>query len=130
MLPLMPDPWRSLFEVARYAPSPHNVQPWKLTILDAQRADLYVDRARTLPAEDKTGSFIISAMAMFAEGLRMVAMNHGCHLKVDATLPDLTQRYARYATLKLQPGATPPSPPIPTNSSFCAAHPGYRRDRI
>ena len=57
--------WPSLLESAIYSPSPHNVQPWRVRILDETEADLFIDSARTLPKEDPTGSFI----TIFFEGL-------------------------------------------------------------
>lgn len=65
--------WRTLLETAIHAPSPHNVQPWRVKILDETNAELYIDSHRTLPKEDVTGSFIISTMGMFIEALDILA---------------------------------------------------------
>ena len=65
--------WRTLLETARYAPSPHNVQPWRLRILSDDTADLLIEKRRTLPKEDPTGSFIILSMGLFIEALSVVA---------------------------------------------------------
>jgi len=65
--------WRTLLETARYAPSPHNVQPWRLRILSDDTADLLIEKHRTLPKEDPTGSFIILSMGLFIEALSIVA---------------------------------------------------------
>src|SRR5689334_1160562 len=73
--------WTDLLETAVHAPSPHNVQPWRIRILSDTEADLFIDSARTLPKEDTTGSFIILTMGMFIEALRILAANKGCHLK-------------------------------------------------
>lgn len=73
--------WHKILEVAKFAPSPHNVQPWKIKIIDDTRAQVFIDIKRTLPQEDITGSFIISAMGMFVESLRIIAANFGIHLK-------------------------------------------------
>jgi phenylacetate-CoA ligase len=51
--------WHSLLETAIHAPSPHNVQPWRVRVLNDTEADLFIDSHRTLPKEDPTGSFII-----------------------------------------------------------------------
>ena len=73
--------WTDLLETAVHAPSPHNVQPWRIKILSDTQADLFIDSARTLPKEDTTGSFIILTMGMFIEALRILAANKGFHLK-------------------------------------------------
>ena len=73
--------WTDLLETAVHTPSPHNVQPWRIKILNETEADLFIDSARTLPKEDLTGSFIILTMGMFIEALRILAANKGFHLK-------------------------------------------------
>jgi hypothetical protein len=65
--------WRTLLETARYSPSPHNVQPWRLRVLSDDTADLLIEKHRTLPKEDTTGSFIILSMGIFIEALSMAA---------------------------------------------------------
>lgn len=72
--------WKTLLEIAVHAPSPHNVQPWRVRIINDCEADLFVDIQRTLPKEDVTGSFIILAMGMFIEALRIVAANRNFKL--------------------------------------------------
>ncbi|HEY8225449.1 MAG TPA: hypothetical protein VIG25_09245 [Pyrinomonadaceae bacterium] len=73
--------WPSLLESAIYSPSPHNVQPWRVRILNDTEADLFIDSARTLPKEDPTGSFIILTMGMFIEALRLLAAHRGLRLE-------------------------------------------------
>ncbi|HSE20299.1 MAG TPA: hypothetical protein VLB68_01535 [Pyrinomonadaceae bacterium] len=65
--------WKKLLETAVYAPSPHNVQPWRLRILSDETAELLIEKRRTLPKEDPTGSFIILSMGLFIEALKIVA---------------------------------------------------------
>jgi nitroreductase len=72
--------WRTLLETARYAPSPHNVQPWRLRVLSDDTADLLIEKHRTLPNEDLTGSFIILSMGLFIEALSIVAENNSFKL--------------------------------------------------
>ena len=76
--------WKQLLETAVYAPSPHNVQPWRLRILSEDTADLLIEKRRTLPKEDLTGSFIILSMGLFIEALTIVAANSS--LKLDFQL--------------------------------------------
>jgi len=68
------------------APSPHNVQPWRVRILGDDEAVLLIEKQRTLPKEDVTGSFIILTMGLFVESLRIVAAHHGA--RIDAELLD------------------------------------------
>jgi hypothetical protein len=72
--------WKTLLATAIHAPSPHNVQPWRIRILADDRADLLIEKRRTLPKEDITGSFIILTMGLFIEALRIVARNKSLSL--------------------------------------------------
>ncbi len=82
--------WQTLLETALHAPSPHNVQPWRVRILsDANdpfaiksplSADLLIEKRRTLPKEDHTGSFIILTMGLFIEALKILAANRSLRL--------------------------------------------------
>jgi hypothetical protein len=67
--------WQTLLETAISAPSPHNIQPWRIWIRDRYTADLYFDRLRLLPDGDKTGSFPIATAGIFIEALSIVAAN-------------------------------------------------------
>lgn len=69
--------WHELLSVAVHAPSPHNVQPWRVKVVSDSVAELYIDSTRTLPKEDLTGSFIISTMGIFIEALNILAGNRG-----------------------------------------------------
>jgi hypothetical protein len=85
--------WHSILHIAIQAPSPHNVQPWRIKIHDQRRCTLYLDRTLMLPYTDHTGSFMISAMGMLTEAIRITAANHGwglCHtLLPDEGTPEL-----------------------------------------
>lgn len=74
------DDWLSLLETAVRTPSPHNVQPWRLRPLGGREADLLIERRRTLPKEDTTGSFIVLTMGMFVEALAVLAANRSLRL--------------------------------------------------
>ena len=74
--------WEKLLETAVNAPSPHNVQPWRLRILSDETADLLIEKRRTLPKEDLTGSFIILSMGLFIEALKIVAGRHSLKLGI------------------------------------------------
>ena len=73
--------WTDLLSTAVHSPSPHNVQPWRIRILNETEADLFIDSSRTLPKEDPTGSFIILTMGMFIEALRVLAAHTGFGLE-------------------------------------------------
>ncbi len=79
--------WKKLLETAVYAPSPHNVQPWRLRILTDDTAELLIEKRRTLPKEDPTGSFIILTMGLFIEALTIVAGNHSLKLGFNLCQP-------------------------------------------
>jgi hypothetical protein len=79
--------WKTLLETAVYAPSPHNVQPWRVRILSDQTAELLIEKRRTLPKEDPTGSFIILSMGLFIEALTIVAANNSLKLGFDLCQP-------------------------------------------
>ena len=85
--------WLSLLETAVRTPSPHNVQPWRLRPSDGREADLLIERGRTLPKEDTTGSFIILTMGMFVEALSVLAANRS--LKLEWELQHAPDWYAR-----------------------------------
>lgn len=72
--------WKLLLETAIHAPSPHNVQPWRVRILSDDCADLLIEKRRTLPKEDPTGSFIILTMGLLIEALRILAANRSFKL--------------------------------------------------
>lgn len=79
--------WKKLLETAVYTPSPHNVQPWRLRILSNETADLLIEKRRTLPKEDPTGSFIILSMGLFIEALTIVAGQNSLKLGFDLSQP-------------------------------------------
>ena len=56
------------------------MQPWRVRILSDDRADLLIERRRTLPKEDPTGSFIILTMGLFIEALGILAANRSFKL--------------------------------------------------
>ncbi len=79
--------WKKLLETAVYAPSPHNVQPWRVRILSDDTAELLIEKRRTLPKEDTTGSFILLTMGLFIEALTIVAANSSLKLGFHLSQP-------------------------------------------
>ncbi|MCA1615124.1 MAG: hypothetical protein LC800_13520 [Acidobacteria bacterium] len=74
------DTWIEILQTAVHAPSPHNVQPWRVRLLSDGEADLLMEKRRTLPKEDVTGSFIILTMGLFIEALAVLAANRSYEL--------------------------------------------------
>jgi hypothetical protein len=116
--------WQEILGTARYAPSPHNVQPWRVSLISDDEAELFIDGARTLPNEDHTGSFLLSAMGMFLEAISLLAAPHEMSLEV--RIPHSAEWYAeqisrrdhtaliRFASLRLVPSAHTSSPYPPS----------------
>jgi hypothetical protein len=90
--------WLEILRTAVHAPSPHNVQPWRVRLLPDGGADLFIEKRRTLPKEDVTGSFIILTMGLFIEALSVLAANrsqeltHQLHRELSAYTPDEIER--------------------------------------
>lgn len=107
--------WQDILEIARHAPSPHNVQPWRVRLLDDTKAELWVERARALPREDATGSFLVLTMGLFIESIRLIAANRGFELDEERTdaisalgsadIDRPGEEQILFARLDLKPGA-------------------------
>lgn len=74
--------WMHLLEYARWTPSPHNVQAWKLKIISDTEAELYYDPKRLLPVTDPTGCFSVMGFAMFIDSLSLAANPKGYKIEV------------------------------------------------
>jgi len=107
-------PWVDILELARWTPSPHNTQPWKVRRLDDRRIEVLLDPTRALPDEDISGCFVLAALAMYVEALRILAANRGFGLTVRDLEAEAVRRAAtreadgaelvRYATVGLEEG--------------------------
>src|SRR5688572_4308436 len=109
--------WNKLLETAVHAPSPHNVQPWRIRIisdaLDTSsitsplQADLLIEKHRTLPKEDPTGSFIILTMGLFIEALSILAASRSLDLayELHQAPSQFTPQHIAKATEELLPFA-------------------------
>jgi nitroreductase len=102
-------PWLDILELAQRAPSPHNVQPWKVAIVSDTECRVYVDPARILPQEDTTGSFITSGMVMYLETMRYSAQNFGYELTytISETYQPNQTNLQEFARVRLQPTTKP-----------------------
>jgi hypothetical protein len=100
-------PWTDLIELARWAPSPHNIQTWKVRLLSDRHAELLYDPARTLPATDPDGAFTKVGLGVFVETLAVAAAARGFRLEVEWDEFELDHRAAgprRAASLRLADG--------------------------
>jgi hypothetical protein len=88
--------WPGLIELARWAPSPHNIQPWRLRIRSDAEAELLYDPTRLLPDTDPTGRFSVVGLGIFLETLAIAARAQGMDVEAD------------FATERLEPGSGPP----------------------
>jgi len=99
--------WRDLVEVARWAPSPHNMQPWNVRAPSAAEAELLVDPSRLLPETDPVGAFMTVALGVFVETLAVAAHANGRELEVELVGEVDPRSTARpvFAHLRLVDGA-------------------------
>ena len=112
--------WYRLLETAIQTPSPHNVQPWRIRLLSEREAELYIDGERTLPKEDTTGSFILSAMGMFVEAVALLAapqgfglvyqLSHPAEWYAEAIIHERKTDLLPFANLQLSPCSPRESP--------------------
>jgi nitroreductase len=83
---------RHAVELARYAPSIHNSQPWVFVVSD-QRIDLYADRRRWLPATDADQRDLMlscgAALHHLRVGLAAGGIGASVHRMPDAAKSDL-----------------------------------------
>lgn len=98
--------WHELLEDARWAPSPHNTQPWRLRVLSEREAELRYDAARLLPDTDTDGRFMTATLGIFVEALVIAAAARGHDLAVGYDGRPLDPRAgdrSLFATLRLVP---------------------------
>ena len=81
-------PWETLADIARWAPTPHNTQPFRIVPKSAERAELVLLTERLLPREDHGNLYVTSAFGTFARALELAARHHGVELAVEP-VPEL-----------------------------------------
>ena len=99
--------WDDIISIARWTPSPHNTQPWKVDVLDDSHARLLLDHRRALPKEDVTGFFIISALGCFIQSVRLLAANRGYRLICNPVSAPPEDHLEPFADLQLEKIDTP-----------------------
>lgn len=98
--------WNEILDLAQRAPSPHNVQPWRVRIDSDSQCTVYIDQSRTLPKEDVTGSFIVSGMVMYLETLRFAGENYGHRVSYSLLEEPAKDGLTPFATVNLVPDST------------------------
>ena len=81
--------WRGIVDDARWAPSPHNTQPWLVRLISPEAAELYAPRERLLPVEDPEGRFETASLGVFLEALDVAAGGRGLRVEAEPLLPSL-----------------------------------------
>ena len=77
--------WRNLLLDARWAPSPHNVQPWRLHCRNDGSAGLVCSHDRLLPITDPGNVFTAVGLGCFVESLAIAASARGLALTASTT---------------------------------------------
>lgn len=102
----MDELWREVLDDARWAPSPHNTQPWRLRVIAEREAELLYDPDRLLPDTDADGRFMTTTLGIFVEAIVVAAAARGHDLAVGYDGRALDPRAsgpALFATLRLVP---------------------------
>jgi hypothetical protein len=74
--------WESISSLARYAPTPHNTQPFRIRPLSARSAHLVLLEERLLPAEDAENRYVMASFGIFAETVERAGRHFGVMLRV------------------------------------------------
>jgi hypothetical protein len=81
-------PWAEVAALARFAPTPHNTQPFRIRPLGPARAELVLLSERLLPREDHGNLYVASSFGVFASVLERAGRHFGLDLRVNR-VPDL-----------------------------------------
>lgn len=74
---------RKALSYALLAPNPHNMQPWKADLREANVITLSIDRTRLLPATDPFGRQIVIGCGAFLALLEMAARAAGARAQIE-----------------------------------------------
>lgn len=98
--------WKEGAAYARWAPSPHNIQPWLLRVVSPTHAELLYDPNRLIPILDPTSAFTMMGLVMFAEYLSIAVSPRGYSVRADYLRRPLNYSATRpplFANLELIP---------------------------
>lgn len=96
--------WNEILEYGRWAPSPHNTQPWLFQFNDDDTVTLMYDPKRLIPGTNPTGSFMAVGFGILNETLSIAAAPLGLDIEVSDRVQQLEadkEGPQPYATLKL-----------------------------
>ncbi len=79
---MRPEAWELVSELARFAPTPHNTQPFRLRPLDARTAEVVILRERMLPVEDTGNLYVLASFGIFAETIERAGRHFGLDVVV------------------------------------------------
>lgn len=80
--------WDSIAALARWAPTPHNTQPFRIRPRSDREADVVLLRDRLLPREDHGNLYLASAFGIVAACIERAGLEFGARVAVDA-VPEL-----------------------------------------
>lgn len=98
--------WHKIIDLARWSPSVHNLQPFRVRIIDDKKAELYYDSHRLLPVGDPGSKFSRVAMGVFAETLSIAASMYNKRISItdlSSDMEDYDIGLVLFATLKVEP---------------------------
>ncbi len=93
--------WKKILEYARWSPSAHNIQPWKVKIMNETEAKIYLDTSKLLPVADDRQAFMTITMAMFTECVRVAAEGSGYKCAVEFHEP-ATDALRLFSTVRIE----------------------------
>jgi nitroreductase len=98
--------WREALAYARWAPSPHNIQPWRVHLQSPRQAELLCDPDSLLRTTDADSAFTLIGFAIFVEYLAVALRPCGYALRAEFDFQPLdysTRQLQRVARLSLEP---------------------------
>jgi hypothetical protein len=104
--------WREGLAFARWSPSPHNIQPWRISVKSPLEAELFCDPGSLLRTTDASSAFTLVGLAIFVEYLAVALRPEGYALRTTFERQPLdysTGKLQRVANLYLEscdPGPT------------------------
>lgn len=81
--------WQQIAEYVRWTPSPHNTQPYRLKVIDEQKAEIVFMPNRGLYVADPQGKFTWLSAGIFAELCSIAAHDLGFELQATFTYEPL-----------------------------------------